>query len=75
MKGASPSPEKLLVYCNFYKPLPLGPRLFWSGYQVALKEILSTLGPLMKPLIRPLVKNLMKPLSSKTQIKDLLSRS
>ena len=45
MKGASPSPEKLLVYFNFYTPLPLGPRLFWSGYQVALKEILSTLGP------------------------------
>ncbi len=28
----------------------------------------------MKQLMKPLVKNLMKPLSSKTQIKDLLSR-
>ena len=60
------------MYFHFYKPLPLGPRLFWSGYQVALKEILSTLGPLMKPLIRPLVKQLSDPHHSVTLVGDLL---
>ena len=44
-----------------------------SSYLVKkLSDRLNSRCSLMKPLIRPLVKNLINPLSSATQIKDLL---